>query len=270
MSKEKKSYYSILPANVRYCKKLKPNAKLLYSEITALVNEKGYCWANNRYFADLYEVSQVSISKWIGDLERNGFIKCELKNNNKRKIYIERPLKKSLRGYKEKFKGVQRKVLGYNNNTINNKTKLAKKHRHVRSLLSFGDKTFYVKYAKKLSSLINKEGRMSRKVGIERWTKEIRLLRTSQSIEKIRIKNVIEWLRHHLNDEYTPKIYKADDFREKFKRIEDAMSMSNKKSETGETVVICKKIKGKKNSYHTKSVLRSAWKEYKAKGWLKE
>ena len=50
---EKSSYYGILPANVRYDKRLKPMEKILYSEITALANVYGYCYAENSYFKTL-------------------------------------------------------------------------------------------------------------------------------------------------------------------------------------------------------------------------
>jgi uncharacterized phage protein (TIGR02220 family) len=73
-----KSYYAIIPADVRYDKELSPNAKLLYGEITALCNEKGYCWASNAYFSELYEIHNKSISRLISQLEKKGYIKIEM------------------------------------------------------------------------------------------------------------------------------------------------------------------------------------------------
>ena len=87
-----RSYYAIIPANVRYDKELPPNAKLLYGEITALCNEKGYCWATNSYFSDLYKVHNKSISRLISQLEKKGYITIEMimegKEVKSRHIYI--------------------------------------------------------------------------------------------------------------------------------------------------------------------------------------
>lgn len=72
-------YYGLLPAKVRYDEDLVANAKLLYSEITALCNREGYCWATNEYFANLYNVNEKTISRWIKQLKTKGFIDYELK-----------------------------------------------------------------------------------------------------------------------------------------------------------------------------------------------
>jgi hypothetical protein len=71
----KPNYYAVIPADVRYSKKLTPNAKLLYAEITALCNLNGKCTASTEYFCKLYEVSRVSIQKWLKTLEDNNYIK---------------------------------------------------------------------------------------------------------------------------------------------------------------------------------------------------
>ena len=73
----KPSYYAIIPADVRYSD-LKPNAKLLYGEITALSSKEGYCFATNNYFAKLYNVTKNTISLWVSQLHKAGFISVEL------------------------------------------------------------------------------------------------------------------------------------------------------------------------------------------------
>lgn len=92
---EKKSYYAIIPANVRYDADLTPNAKLLYGEITALCNEKGYCWASNDYFSKLYGVSKSSITKWVSALVNKGYIFSEMQYKEGSKEVINRYLKLS-------------------------------------------------------------------------------------------------------------------------------------------------------------------------------
>lgn len=91
--KEQPNYYAIIPATVRYDTNLKYAEKLLYGEITALANKNGYCYAQNKYFADLYNVTAVSVSRWISHLQELGYIETEIiKNENKeivsRNIYI--------------------------------------------------------------------------------------------------------------------------------------------------------------------------------------
>ena len=93
---ERPNYFAIIPANVRYDKNLNPNAKLLYGEITALSNKKGYCYATNEYFAELYNLSTRTITELVKKLEDSKYIFCEIETKRfedgtvkkERKIYI--------------------------------------------------------------------------------------------------------------------------------------------------------------------------------------
>ena len=121
--KVNKSYWSIIPAEVRYDKKLKDKAKLLYGEISALCNEYRYCWATNKYFADLYGVSKETISRLLADLKKHGYIeiKLEYDNNTKqikrRLIYL---LTKTSVGIDEMVKNPIDEKVKENNTSINN------------------------------------------------------------------------------------------------------------------------------------------------------
>jgi len=103
MTDSKKSYYAVIPANIRYDESLPPNAKLLYGEITALCNAEGYCWASNKYFAELYGVSVVSISKWINALIKNGYIASHYIYKEGTKEIDRRYITIVYEGIKEKF-----------------------------------------------------------------------------------------------------------------------------------------------------------------------
>lgn len=131
--KEKPNYYAILTADVRYNKNLTPNAKLLFSEITALENMNGQCFASNRYFADLYNVSKTSISKWISQLESFGCIKTTYTYKEGSKEIDKRYITTIKGGIEEKLNTpIEEKLKGNTtsintNITYNNKREFFKK-----------------------------------------------------------------------------------------------------------------------------------------------
>ena len=131
MNEQKPSFYAVIPATVRYDKNLRANEKLLYGEISALTNKTGECWASNRYFADLYEVTPQAVGKWILNLEKNGYIaisyeyKANSKEIEKRIIKlgevstnVSRGINKCFKGYQQKFQDNNTSI---NNTSINNK-----------------------------------------------------------------------------------------------------------------------------------------------------
>lgn len=116
---ETPTYYSVLPAEVRYDKRLKPSEKLLYAEITALTSKTGKCWATNKYFAELYDVDVLTVSRWVSNLRDCGYIEVELDKDggNKRSIVLI----KTSWGLDEKVKASIDEKVNYNNIKENNK-----------------------------------------------------------------------------------------------------------------------------------------------------
>jgi hypothetical protein len=131
------NFYAIIPASVRYDETVCSSAKLLYGEISAMCNTEGYCWAENNYFAKLYGVNSVSISRWISQLVKGNYITTELNKaeGNTRKIFIQDasvtlltkksiPLNKNVKTSKQNcIEGINKNVKSiYDNNTSINNT----------------------------------------------------------------------------------------------------------------------------------------------------
>ena len=115
-----RSYYAIIPANVRYDDSLIPSAKLLYGEITALCNEKGYCWASNEYFANQYKVSKPTIQNWLKSLEEKGYIYREVKYKEGSKEIEARYIRILGGGRQENLVRGHQEIYQDNNTSINN------------------------------------------------------------------------------------------------------------------------------------------------------
>jgi hypothetical protein len=118
---EQPSYYAVIPASIRYDKDLTANAKLLYGEITALAQKNGVCYATNKYFAELYNVSQVSVSKWINSLVNKRYINLEIVYKEGTKEILNRyltlvydPIKENL------YTPIKEKLKENNTSSINN------------------------------------------------------------------------------------------------------------------------------------------------------
>lgn len=101
-------------------------AKIMYVEITALSNKWGYCTASNTYFANLYEVSPLTVSRWMSQLRKYGFVRVvvDQSKGNERKVYpndqnVNTYIQKDQEGIDEKInRGIDKKIK-YNNTSIN-------------------------------------------------------------------------------------------------------------------------------------------------------
>ena len=169
--KENPNYYAIIPANVRYSD-LKPNAKLMYGEITALSNKYGFCFASNKYFAELYNVNKNTVSSWLSDLKNYGFIVIKIERDSNLQI-IKRCIgitKNTDTPIHEKMKGNSTSI----NTTSNN---ISIKEKFINQVMFFDyDKemkedfiSYWTEGVKKMR--FQKQGTFEIKLRLERWSK---------------------------------------------------------------------------------------------------
>ena len=64
--------------------------------ISSLCAEKGYCYASNQYLANLFDITEVSVSSKISKLEKKGYIKVDYKKRGCQVVSREIRLKNIL------------------------------------------------------------------------------------------------------------------------------------------------------------------------------
>jgi hypothetical protein len=119
----KENYYVVIPVRLLQDRSISSTAKLVYGQIVALSNKYGFCWAGNRYFAELFKVSEETIRVSIEILVKKGYLRTEIDKTNikhPRKIFLcvgqppQENLEKALQPLQENLESTPRK-LGYNN-----------------------------------------------------------------------------------------------------------------------------------------------------------
>ena len=91
----------------------------MYGEITALTNMNGFCFATNKYFASLYQVTVNTIQKWLDQLESCGYIVREF---IEKMGQSERRIKLVLCGVKENTTSHEKSFKGHIKNYTQNNT----------------------------------------------------------------------------------------------------------------------------------------------------
>ncbi len=242
----KNSYYAVIPATVRYDNDVVPSAKLLYCEITALCNEKGYCWATNDYFGRLYSVSKRTISTWIKSLCDAGYISTEfILDNESQKVKVRclKVVEKNFVALTKETSGPPRSRLREpheenfaENNTLNNtfnisssqifeKSKINDERVKKKKVFEADSEAYLLaKFLEKCITENNPKFPQNERQR-QRWAKDFDLMLRIDRIDADDIAAAIEWSQD--DNFWRSNILSGKKLREKYQQL--AMKMNSRK-----------------------------------------
>ena len=109
-----------IPAEILLNKDLSDKEKIILSMILYLSEEKGSCFASNKYIANIVNVTPERVSKIISSLKDKGYVKVKLKYKTDSKEIEERqitPIVENINRYSEELQE------GIDNNNYSNSEK---------------------------------------------------------------------------------------------------------------------------------------------------
>lgn len=89
MAVNKESYYMVIPSKI-WDSKLDAKSILMYGHITVLANKGGFCYANNKYFERVLDISTSTVVRKLNELESLNFIKRSIIYDDDKKTVKER------------------------------------------------------------------------------------------------------------------------------------------------------------------------------------
>lgn len=190
----KKAYYAVIPADVRYHPLFKGgDPRLLYGEISALCNDRGYCWATNDYFCELYKVEARTIQRWLLQLVKAEFIYID-NNKGRRKIFISKKLAVSLEGINDEDVPDEEVAEAPEKPTAKKtkiRSKLAPKKKPA---VKFTDDDLRLAELLLSKIIYNFPTFENKKVNISDWAEDIRKLREIDKASPDQISFMIHWV----------------------------------------------------------------------------
>lgn len=201
--KLKPSYYSVIPAEVRYCKGLgNASPRDLYGEISALCNKLGYCYASNKHFADLYEVDQRTIRRWVSLLEKEGFIYSRVKGKQRR-IFLAHKVQFDAAGLED-----------MQPETPEPATPEEPKKKPAKREAKYTDQDLFLAEMLLSKIIYNFPAFENKKVKIDEWADDIRKLREIDKATGQQIEFMITWIHGGTlrQEGKPPRTYEQHDF----------------------------------------------------------
>lgn len=186
----KKAYYSVIPADVRYHPSFKGgDPRLLYGEVSALCNERGYCWATNDYFAELYQVESRTIQRWLIQLVKADFIYID-NSKGRRKIFIAKKHAVDIEEYTDE--DVPEQESGVVEKPVKAKkvVKVTKKNG-----TKFSDEDLFMAELLLQKVIYNFPHFSNKKIVINEWADDMRKLREIDKATKEQIVFMITWIQ---------------------------------------------------------------------------
>ena len=190
--------------------------------ISSLCAKTGECFANNSYFASLFNCTEVSVSQKINKLIKCGYLSVEYEKRGaeikKRVLRLKNILTDDSNIFYPTIKNIF-KDNNINNNNINNNLNISPCVRDE-----------FIQRAKTLAEIISEFHKIViPQNDVQMWALEISQLQKQNKIPLARMDKVLKMFRKYIDEDYIPAISNGKDFRMKFIQLEKQLEKIDSK-----------------------------------------